>query len=81
MVALDGHEADFAYLKAHLGLTDGNLLFHLRKLGEIGYVTSSSRRLAARRLTYYRLTQEGKDALEQYRTTMRRLLNDERHDS
>jgi len=75
MVALDGQEADFTYLKDHLGLTDGNLLFHLRKLGEAGYVTDVSRRVGSRRLTFYRLTPEGKDALDRYREVMLRLLD------
>jgi len=77
MVALDGHEADFTYLKNHLGLTDGNLLFHLRKLGEAGYVTSASRRVGSRRLTFYRLTPEGREALDRYREVMRHLLGGE----
>jgi len=75
MVALDGHEADFTYLKGQLGLTDGNLLFHLRKLREAGYVTNASRRVGSRSLTFYRLTPEGGEALGRYRKIMRRLLD------
>lgn len=70
-------DAYFTYLKNHLGISDGNLLFHLRKLGEAGYVTDVSRRVGSRRLTFYRLTPEGKDALDGYRVVMRRLLDAE----
>jgi len=74
MVALDGHETDFTYLKNALNLTDGNLLFHLRKLADAGYVTDLPRRVSTRWLTFYRLTPEGEQALERYREVMAELL-------
>lgn len=74
MVSLNGREADFTYLKTHLGLTDGNLLFHLRKLAEAGYLEDRQVRVTTRRVTFYGLTEAGERALAGYREAMKRLL-------
>ncbi|MDQ7793803.1 MAG: transcriptional regulator [bacterium] len=74
MSALDGREADFTFLKTHLSLTDGNLLFHLRKLETAGYVVARTLRVDVRRLTFYSLTDSGQRALEHYRALMKVLL-------
>jgi DNA-binding MarR family transcriptional regulator len=73
-LALEHNSADFTYLKNSLGLTDGNLMFHLRVLSEAGYLTASSTRHLTRRVTLYGLTPEGRVALSEYRECMLRML-------
>jgi DNA-binding MarR family transcriptional regulator len=72
---LDGQSADFAYLKKSLGLTDGNLLFHLRALIEAGHVSENRARQLTKRLTFYELTPQGQAALSRYRECMIRILS------
>ena len=56
----------FTELKTRLGMTDGNLSVHARRLEEVGYV--EVRKSAVRRVsrTEYRLTPAGRRALERY---------------
>lgn len=75
VLALDGNSADFTYLKNSLGLTDGNLLFHLRILIEAGYVSGNRTRQLTRRVTLYGLTPRGREALAHYRECMLRILS------
>jgi DNA-binding MarR family transcriptional regulator len=70
-----GDSISFSRLQELLGLTAGNLITHLRKLQEAGYVTSvkSGRGTAAR--TAVSLTHAGRAALGQYSATLRQLLD------
>ena len=58
-----------------LGLTPGNLITHLRKLEDAGYVTTakSGRGVTAR--TSVSLSQQGREALDTYTAVLRQLLD------
>ena len=60
----------FARLQDLYGLTAGNLITHLRKLEEAGYV----RTLKEGRGTSVALTDEGRAAFARYRARLRELL-------
>lgn len=64
----------FTELKAALGLTDGNLSVHARKLEEAGYVACHKSFEARIPRTQFSLTTEGKAALEKYLAHMESLL-------
>ena len=67
-------EADFVYLSARTGLTDGNISSHAAKLAECGYVRIDKALVGGRTRTTYSLTADGKKALDAYRDTMQLLL-------
>jgi DNA-binding HxlR family transcriptional regulator len=56
----------FQDLKAELGMSDGNLITHLRKLTEAGYVSEEKDAEHHRPRTTYALTSAGKAAFRQY---------------
>ena len=58
-------EWGFQDLKAHLKMSDGNLITHLRTLHEKGYV-SISKDHAVKRRTLYALTDQGRHAFQDY---------------
>jgi DNA-binding MarR family transcriptional regulator len=62
----------FSRLQRLLGLTAGNLITHLRKLDEAGYVTIVK---APRKGTAVSLTHAGRAALERYTAALRDLLD------
>jgi len=64
----------FRELKEALDTTDGNLSVHSRKLEEAGYVTCTKRFEGRVPCTEYRLTDGGREALEQYLTHMEALI-------
>ena len=67
-------QLSFGELKALLGLTDGNLSVHCRRLEEAEYVDCSKgfdRRVPK---TTYRLTTKGRRALERYLAHMESLI-------
>jgi DNA-binding MarR family transcriptional regulator len=65
----------FSDLKALLGMTDGNLSMHARRLEEVGYV--ETRKVGERRAarTEYGLTPAGRRALERYFAQMQALID------
>jgi DNA-binding MarR family transcriptional regulator len=65
----------FSRLQELLGLTAGNLITHLRKLEDVGYVTSSKSRQNGLGHTAVSLTYAGRAALEQYTASLRQLLD------
>lgn len=79
MVTLSTLAADedlaFTRLQDIIGLTPGNLITHLRKLEDAGYVTTvrTGRGVTAR--TGVSLTPSGRSALERYTTVLRQLLD------
>jgi DNA-binding MarR family transcriptional regulator len=74
-VLLAAEARSFAQLKAGLGVTDGNLDAHLRKLSAAGYL--HSRMIAKRRPhTIYELSPSGRAAFEAYCQAMQELLFD-----
>jgi DNA-binding transcriptional ArsR family regulator len=67
-------EADFQYLRHATGLTQGNLSTHLTKLEEAGYVAIEKSFRGKYPLTLCRLTESGKEALDNYRKVIKAAL-------
>jgi DNA-binding transcriptional ArsR family regulator len=57
---------DFSFLLTTLGLTKGNLSSHMDKLEKAGYVNVKKSFNGKVPHTEFRITQVGRDALEQY---------------
>jgi len=73
--ALAVHDAlSFNDLKATLGITDGNLSVHARKLEEAGYIHCSKSFEGRVPRTEYRLTDAGRAALTRYVDHMEALI-------
>jgi DNA-binding MarR family transcriptional regulator len=64
----------FVELKQALGLTDGNLSVHARKLEDAGYVRCTKSFKGRKPHTEYRLTAKGRRALERYLNHMQAVL-------
>src|ERR1700729_2562458 len=71
----DGDQLSFKRLQDMIELTPGNLITHLRKLEEAGYLTTSKTGSGPASRTSVALTHDGRHALEIYATTLRGLLN------
>ena len=73
--ALAAHDVQtFNELKQALGLTDGNLSVHARRLEEAGYVECTKGYDGRVPKTDYRLTPKGRAALERYLAHMESLI-------
>jgi DNA-binding MarR family transcriptional regulator len=71
----DGDALSFTRLQDTIGLTPGNLLIHLRKLEEAGYLSSEkSKNGTAPKTTTVSLTDRGRAALDAYTQALRDLL-------
>ena len=64
----------FTRLQDMLDLTPGNLITHLRKLEEAGYLTTDKSGNGTAARTAVALTDEGRAALDAYTETLRDLL-------
>jgi DNA-binding MarR family transcriptional regulator len=64
----------FTDLKNLLQTTDGNISVHARKLEEAGYLTCEKSFNGRVPLTEYKITKEGKSALERYLNHMEALI-------
>jgi DNA-binding MarR family transcriptional regulator len=64
----------FSELKALLGITDGNLSVHARKLEDAGYVTCEKGYEGRIPRSEYRITAAGRKALEKYLDHMEALI-------
>jgi DNA-binding MarR family transcriptional regulator len=71
----DGDDLSFTRLQELLGLTPGNLITHLRKLEDAGYVTTVKSGSGVTARTSVSLSQQGRQALETYTTVLRQLLD------
>jgi DNA-binding MarR family transcriptional regulator len=71
----DGEDLSFTRLQEIIGLTPGNLITHLRKLEDAGYVTTVKSGSGVTARTAVSLTAEGRAALENYTTVLRQLLD------
>ena len=69
-------EADATFLSNATGLTWGNLSTHLRKLEEHRYVKIDKEFRGRKPRTVIALTDRGRTAFQQYRTTIQTALND-----
>jgi DNA-binding MarR family transcriptional regulator len=68
--------ADFVFLMRQTGLTRGNLSSHLRKLEEADYIQVEKEFVERIPRTLIRLTEDGRDAIRQYRTLMQQVLDE-----
>ena len=67
MMLLSGvQEADFTFLLRTLGLTNGNLSIHTRKLEEAEYIETTKSFQGRMPKTTYRLTDLGRARLREY---------------
>jgi len=67
--------ADFVFLRRQTGLTGGNLSSHMGKLEAAGYVDVEKSFVEKRPQTMFRLTKTGRNAFQEYRATMKDLLD------
>ncbi len=67
-------EAEFTWLRAKTGSTDGNLGAQLMKLEEAGYVKVEKKFVQRKPQTLYRMTDSGRVALTAYVQALKQLL-------
>lgn len=70
----DGERLSFRRLQDILDLTPGNMITHLRRLQEAGYVESEKSGKGSSSCTSVALTPQGRAALNAYAETLRELL-------
>ena len=76
MVTLpEGDDLSFSRLQDLLSLTPGNLITHLRKLEDAGYVTTVKTGAGVTARTSVSLTHDGRAALARYTAALRQLLD------
>jgi DNA-binding MarR family transcriptional regulator len=71
----EGGTLSFSRLQQLLSLAPGNLITHLRKLEQAGYVASVKSSGDGQARTGVYLTHAGRAALERYTTALRQLLD------
>ncbi len=71
----DGDNLSFTRLQELLGLTPGNLITHLRKLEDAGYVTMLKSGSGVNARTSVSLSPVGRKALDTYTAVLRQLLD------
>jgi DNA-binding MarR family transcriptional regulator len=67
-------DASFAYLKDHIGTTDGNLSANLTRLESEGYITVKKTFAGRKPLTTCRISGKGRAAFAAYLKTLESLL-------
>ena len=72
----DGDTLSFTRLQDMIGLTPGNLITHLRKLEDAGYVDTEKTGNGQTSRTTVALTHQGRTALERYTAALRDLLGE-----
>jgi DNA-binding MarR family transcriptional regulator len=70
----DGDTLSFTRLRGMLDLTGGNLITHLRKLEDAGYIRTEKTGNGNSSLTAIALTRLGRTALDTYTATLRDIL-------
>jgi DNA-binding MarR family transcriptional regulator len=70
----EGDTLSFTRLQDMIGLTPGNLITHLRKLEDVGYIDTEKTGNGPASLTTVALTHQGRTALDAYTSTLRDLL-------
>ena len=68
-------EADFVYLKEKTESTAGNLSVQLDKLSAAGYITVTKGFVGKKTRTTCKVTEEGRQAFEEYVETLKDYLN------
>jgi DNA-binding transcriptional ArsR family regulator len=67
-------DAEFTWLRARTGSTDGNLGAQMMKLEEAGYVAVEKKFVQRKPQTLYRITGPGREALTEYVRALKQLL-------
>ena len=67
-------EAEFTWLRAKTGSTDGNLGAQLLKLEEAGYVAVEKKFVQRKPQTLYRMTEAGRQAFVEYVQALKQML-------
>jgi DNA-binding MarR family transcriptional regulator len=70
-----GDNLSFTRLQEMIGLTPGNLITHLRKLEDAGYVQMEKSGSGVNATTAVSMTAPGRAALDRYTTALRTLLD------
>ena len=71
-------EVSFTDLRQTLGMTDGNLMAHMRTLHEAGYVAVTKAFQGGRPHTTYALTKEGRKAFSTYIDLLEKIVQQTR---
>jgi DNA-binding MarR family transcriptional regulator len=71
----EGDDLSFTRLQDLIGLTPGNLITHLRKLEDTGYITTQRNGSGVTARTAVALTSGGRAALDRYSAVLRELLD------
>ena len=69
-----GNEVDFTYLRDLLGVTDGNLGAHLRKLEEAGYIAVNKIFLERKPHTFVAATAAGRKVFQEHVVALELIL-------
>lgn len=69
-------EADFGFLKSYIGLSQGNLSSHLRRLERAGYIIVERGFVTRYPTTLARITDKGIANYQKYRRCLSHFLND-----
>jgi len=69
-----GDALTFSRLQDMIGLTPGNLITHLRKLEDAGYISTEKTGNGVASRTTVELTRQGRAALDAYTSALRGLL-------
>jgi DNA-binding PadR family transcriptional regulator len=67
-------QAEFTWLRAKTGSTDGNLGAQLLRLEEAGYVSVEKKFEMRKPQSIYRITESGRQALTEYVRALKQLL-------
>jgi DNA-binding MarR family transcriptional regulator len=70
----EGDTLSFTRLQNMIGLTPGNLITHLRKLEDAGYIDTEKTGNGVASRTSVALTKQGRTALDAYTAALRDLL-------
>ena len=68
--------ADFLFLMRQTGLTKGNLSSHMSKLEAAGYIEVEKEFVNKKPHTMLSLSDEGRKAFQEYRESMKRVLDE-----
>lgn len=73
-ILLSVDEVDFNYLKEQTQATSGNISVQLEKLSSAGYIQVNKEFIGKKPRTSCRMTEEGKQAFEEYIETLKTYL-------
>ncbi len=75
LVALEpSNEVDFTYLRGLLGVTDGNLGAHLRKLEQAGYIAVNKSFIDRKPHTFISATDGGRKVFQEHVAALEAIL-------